>query len=341
MHLKMMFVPLGIITASILVGLLFNKLLFVKLRSMASKTPWEIDDIMVDALKGLPFLWFFLLGVYIASFKIDVSQAFLQLGYKVLLFLFLLSVIIFLGRFASNMSAHILKQTGTPFYSISLLLSLTKLSVYVIGVLVLLQTMGVSVFPILTALGIGGLAVSLAMQDTFSNLFAGLHIILSKQIQPGDFIRLDSGHEGYVQDITLRNTTVCKLTNNIIVIPNSKIANAIVTNFYKDDTETSFLVDVGVSYDSNLEHVESITLEVARDVMKTVEGGVPEFEPLVRFHTFDKYSIVLTVVLRAQDYVSKFPVRHVFVKRLMKSYREQGIHIPYPISTVLLKNQAT
>jgi len=203
--------------------------------------------------------------------------------------------------------------------------------------MVILQSFGVSITPLLTALGIGGIAIALALQDTLSNLFAGFQIIASKKIRVGDYIKLDSGDEGHVTDITWRNTTIRSLPNNTVVLPNSRLANSIVTNYNIPEKEMSFLVQVGVSYGSDLEKVERATVDVAREIMKTVPGGVPGFEPFIRYHTFGDFSIGFTVIMRAKEFVDHYPLKHEFVKKLHARYIKEGIEIPFPIRTVRMQ----
>lgn len=186
----------------------------------------------------------------------------------------------------------------------------------------------------------GGLAVALALQDTLSNIFSGLQIIATRQIRQGDYIRLSGGEEGYVTDITWRNTLVRALANNLVLIPNSKLAGAIITNYQLPDTDMGVLVQVGVSYDSDLEKVERITVDVARALLRDVQGGVSGFEPFIRYHTFAEFSINFTVILRCQEYVDQYLVKHEFVKRLHSRYRDERIEIPFPIQTVHLKNRS-
>ena len=177
---------------------------------------------------------------------------------------------------------------------------------------------------------------SLALQDTLSNLFSGLQITMSRQINPGDYVRLDTGEEGYVTDITWRNTTIRALPNNMVVVPNAKLAGAIVTNYYLPQQEMAVLVQVGVAYESDLKKVETVTIETGREVMQEVPGGVPEFEPFIRYHTFADFSINFTVILRAREYVDQYLIKHEFVKRLHQRYNREGITIPFPIRTVHL-----
>ena len=198
----------------------------------------------------------------------------------------------------------------------------------------ILHSLGISITPILTALGVGGLAAALALQPTLANLFSGLQIIAAKQLHPGDYIKLDSGEEGYVTDIAWRNTIIRALPNNMIIVPNSKLASAIVTNYYQPEQEMAVLVQVGVSYKSDLKKVEEVTIEVGKEIMREVEGGVPDFEPFIRYHTFDDSSINFTVILRTTEYVGQYLIKHEFIKRLHKRYNKEGIVIPFPIRTI-------
>ena len=161
--------------------------------------------------------------------------------------------------------------------STSIITNIVRIVIYAIGLLFLLQSLGISITPLLTALGVGGLAVALALQETLTNLFAGIQIIASGKIKPNNYVQLESGQEGYVQDITWRSTTIKALPNHIIIVPNSKMAGAIVRNYSLPENEIAVLINVGVSYDSDLEKVERVTIEVGKETLKDVQGGVPEF----------------------------------------------------------------
>jgi small-conductance mechanosensitive channel len=221
----------------------------------------------------------------------------------------------------------------------SLFANLTKLLVFLLGALIILQTLNISVTPILTALGVGGLAVALALQDTLSNLFSGLQIIASNQVRLGDYVKLESGEEGYVIDITWRNTAIRALPNNMVIVPNSKLASTLVTNYHQPEKEMSVLVQVGVSYQSDLKKVEQITIDVAQEVMQEVEGGVREFEPFIRYHTFGDSSVNFSVILRGREFTDQFLIKHEFIKRLHERYQQERIEIPFPIRTIHIKKE--
>lgn len=327
-----------IFVACAVLGLFLEKFVLHRLGKMTRLTPWEGDKIIISSLKGLTLYSFLLAGIYGASLRLPLNERLGMIVGKLILVLFLLIVTVVMMRLATGFVAYYAEKAVLP--STSIFTNLAKAIALTLGVLIILQSVGLSVTPILTALGVGGIAVALALQDTLSNIFAGLHIIATRQIRPGNYIRLDGGEEGYVTDITWRNTLVRTLPNNTVLIPNSKLAGAIVTNYYLPATEMSFLVPVGVSYDSDLEKVEQVTIEVAQELMQTVKGGVPEFEAFIRYHTFADFSINFSVILRAQEYTDQYLLKHEFVKRLHQRYRQEGIEIPFPIRTVQL-NGAT
>jgi len=329
--------PISISLMGLLLGLLFQKLVMTRIAEAARKTKWKIDDIVVQSLRGMFPLWFFLGACWIALKVSLLNPTLVTIIEKTILVVLILSATWFVANVSGGliqMYASTIKELVPPS---SIFRNLTKAVIFALGILIVLQTLGISITPLLTALGVGGLAVALALQDTLSNLFAGLHIIISKQVRVGDFVKLETGEEGYVTDITWRNTTIRMLPNNIIVIPNNKLASSIVTNYHLPQKELAVLVQVGVSYDSDLEKVEKVTIEVAKEVMRTVEGGIPEFEPFIRYHSFSDFSIDFTVIMRAKEFVDHYKVKHEFIKRLHKRYKQEGIEIPFPIRTVYLK----
>lgn len=204
----------------------------------------------------------------------------------------------------------------------------------VLGLLVILNGLGLSITPMLTALGVGGLAIALALQEPLANFFAGVFITLAGQIRVGDYLKLDSGQEGYVADFSWRSTRLRMLANNLIVVPNAKLAQAIVVNHHLPSRDLAVLVEVGVDYDSDLRQVERVVVDVGREVMRGVAGGVPDFEPFIRYHTFGDSSINFTVILRAQEFVDQYLIKHEFVKRLHTRFNDEGIVIPFPIRTI-------
>lgn len=320
----------------ILIGFILEKVVLNRLKHFAQKTPWKGDEVIVSSIKGFVFIFFFLLGLKMAIRPHLISPQIIISVHKIFTVLWILLVTTVLTRMSVRLVRLYGESVATGYYSVSIFSNLIGAMVFLLGMLVVLQYLNISITPVLGALGMGGLAVALGLQDTLANLFAGLHILAAKQIKPGDYIRLSSGLEGFVTDINWRYSKIRALSNNVTIIPNAELSKAVVINYDLPESEMTTLVQVGVSYDSDLEKVEKVTLEVAKEVLKEFPGGVGDFEPLVRYHTFGDFSINFNVVLRVKSFADQFPVRHEFIKRLHKRYREEGIEIPFPIRTVNL-----
>ncbi len=337
--IKHLIVSGALITGGIIVGIIIEKIILVRLRRFATKTSWKGDEIIIASIKGAPAFCFGIAGVYGAVMNLPLKPMFNALSVKVLLVIIIFAVTVVMARLAVGFINLQGKKAAGALPSTSLFVNLARIIVFSIGILIILQSLGISITPLITALGVGGLAVALALQPTLSNLFAGLQIIISKQVEPGDWVELESGEKGNVTDISWRNTTIKEFPNNLIVIPNSKLANAIVRNYNKPQREMSVLIPVGVSYDSDLEKVERVTIEVAKQVLKDVQGGKPDVDPFIRYTAFADFSINFNVILRVHEYMNKFLIRHEFIKRLHKRYKQEGIEIPFPIRTIHMKGQ--
>ena len=322
--------PVAIILASILLGLLVERVILRALMKIAAKTRFRGDDAALKSLKGILFTWVTCGGVYYATLTLPVSVEMLQFIRQALLLIIIATLTILASRAAIAFVHLYSGKIRGIFASTSIFANITKVVIFIIGILIALQTLGISIAPILAALGVGGLAVALALQDSLSNLFAGLHIIASGQVKIGDFVKIESGEQGYVEDITWRNATIRALSKYLIIIPNSKLASSIVANYSRTKGELTAIAEVTVSYDNDLQHVEKVTLEVARQIMKSVPGGVPEFTPHIRYAAFADSNIKLNVLMRGREFADQYLIRHEFLKRLHERYKMEGINITAP-----------
>lgn len=307
-----------------------------RLRRLAQRTETALDDFLLDAVAGHLPAWICLAGVSAATHVSPLSSGRQLFLHKLVVAGFFISLTIAASQFVGSLVRGYSSKFAASLGGTTLVESLARATVLGMGILLLLSNLGISVTPILTALGVGSLAVALALQDTLSNLFAGLHIVASNIVEVGDYIKLDTGHEGFVVDVGWRATRIRESANNLIVIPNTKLSQAVVVNFDRPEKEQSTTVEVGVGYDSDLERVEQVTLDVARQVMRETTGAVPSFEPLLRFHTFGDSAIGFTVVLRAKHFSDRSLLKHALIKKLHDRYRSEGIEIPFPQRTVRL-----
>ncbi|MFB7651033.1 MULTISPECIES: mechanosensitive ion channel family protein [unclassified Streptomyces] len=333
-------VPAGIALGSGLLGAFLLRMLLRWLAGHAGRTRWSGDDVIVAALRTMAPWAAVSAGAAGAAAALPLTRAVQHNVNQVLTVLLIFVATVTAARLVAGLVRSVTTSRSGVAGSATIFVNITRILVLAIGFLVMLQTLGVSIAPLLTALGVGGLAVALALQDTLANLFAGIHILASKTVQPGDYIQLSSGEEGYVEDINWRQTTVRDLSNNLVVIPNGQLAQSNMTNFMRPEQQLTILVQVGVSYDSDLEHVERVTIEVVAEVMAEISGAVPEHEPAVRFHTFGDSRIGMTVILGVGEFSDQYRIKHEFIKRLHRRYRTEGIRIPSPARTVALQQGA-
>ena len=324
----------GLFVGGIILGWLLQRAIVGRLRRHATITTWGGDDIVVNAIRDVVVIWFGVAGAFAGKAALPLQRTLDEGISTTLSAVLVISATLVLARMVGDIVKLYSMRSVRRMRSSSIFVNFARVLIFLMGALVLLQTLGVSIAPLLTALGVGGLAVALALQDTLSNFFAGLQIIATKNIKPGDFVRLESGEEGYVVDIDWRHTSVRQLRDSVLVIPNSKLATSVITNYHYPQKELALLVHVGVAYSSDLAHVERVTVEVARDVQRSVEGAVATFEPFIRYHTFGDSQIEFTVIMRVQEFTDQFLVRHEFVKRLHERYALEGVVIPFPIRTL-------
>ena len=320
------------------IGIFFKRVGYKIFVKWAKKTKWHADDAFVPALRSHLFFWFLLIGAYFSSLIIFCQTALLNIT-KGVITLFILSLTFLLSKTVSSLIKIYSEQGKTTVGMSEFTQGISRSVIFLLGFLMILNNLGISITPLLTTLGIGGIAVALALQDTLSNFFAGLHIVAAKQIRIGDFIKLDGGVEGYVADINWRTTKIRMLSDNAVFVPNLKLSQSVVTNYCFPQKELNVTIDLGVHYNSDLDEVEKITIEAAKEAMQEEFGSQVNFTPAVSFNGFGESSVNLTVVLRAKEFAQQYSLKHKFIKLLHKKYKEKGIVIPYPIRAVNLTQE--
>ena len=340
MNLQKMIIPA--VTTLLSASLLFivRGITFRVLHKWAKKTETDIDDIIIKAFRTPSLYWCIAIGLYIGVVVSDIQEKYVFYLSKTIHVIVILSITVAAANLSEKIFSSFIQRSNLPIPATGLVYGVLKGVIFVLGFLIILSVLEISITPFITALGVGGLAVALALQDTLANLFAGIHILIEKTIRVGDFIRLETGQEGYVEDITWRTTRVKMLPNNIVVIPNSKLAQSIVTNYYLPEKRMSLSIPIGVSYSSDPEKVEKILVEEAKKAVGEVPGLLGDPEPFVRFIPgFGESSLDFTLICQVKEFVDQYPVQHELRKRIFKRFKKEGIEIPFPQRTVHLKEE--
>jgi len=339
-HWEQLIVPLCVLALTLACGYAAKRLMVRLLRPWVARSKGPAAQIVVKAVRGPFMIWVLILGTHLAMQSSDLPpRATLWVG-RFLLVLWILSLTIVSSRLAGDLIRFHGNDIPGALPVTTLTQTLAQLVVVIFGLLMLLNLLGISITPILTALGVGGLAVALALQDTLSNLFAGFYVAVARQVRLGDYIRLNTGEEGYVTDIGWRSTTIRALANNWVLIPNNKLSQAIVTNFYLPDKRVGVSFQIGVSYDSDTDRVERVLLEEAQAAAREIPGMLAEPAPAVTFDPgFGDWSLGFTLGYSVQEFNDQFRVRHELRKRILKRLRQEKIDMPFPTRTIYMRGQ--
>jgi small-conductance mechanosensitive channel len=333
--------PLAMLLVGLLVLLTIRNVILRLAQKWARSTNTRMDDILVASLKAPSLFWCCAIGLYLGLKFSELPARVVQPLSTLMYVILVVSVTLALANLSGRLFRNYLQSSNLPIPTSGLAYGILKGSIYVAGFLTVLSVLGISIAPLLTALGVGGLAVALALQDTLANLFAGVHILMEKSIRVGDFIRLESGQEGFVEDITWRTTRVRMLPNNMVIIPNSTLSKSTVTNYSLPEKRMSLLVAVGVSYDCDPDRVERLLVEEAMAAAGQVPGLREEPPPFVRFIPgFGDSSLDFTLICQVDEFVDQYLAQHELRKRIFRRFRDEGIEIPFPQRTVHIRTTA-
>jgi small-conductance mechanosensitive channel len=333
-------VPAILVVATLLAGFVIRNILFHFLKRWQTRSSGHIASILMESLRGTIIIWALIFGIY---FALESASAHLpgRLEFylsKSLFALWILSLTVMATRMAGALVKFYGRRIDGEMPATSLTKNLAQIATASIGVAILLRHLGISVTPLVTALGVGGLAVALALKDTLGNLFGGFYVTVAGQVRLGDYIKLNTGEEGYVVDISWRSTTLRTMNNSMVIVPNSKLAQAIVTNYNLPDKRMGISVQVGVSYDADPDQVERILIEVARQTASEVAGFAPDSTPSARLIPgFGDSALQFQLNVTIDEFAQQFVVQHELRKRILKRFREDKIEMPYPSRTLYLK----
>ncbi|MDE3195980.1 MAG: mechanosensitive ion channel family protein [Acidobacteriota bacterium] len=334
-------IPIGVFIATILAALLVRRILFRAVKGWAERTESHLDVLVTESLHGPIVLWAIILGVHLALDSSKLPSKYHHDVHIALEALWVLSLTVAAARFAGNaVRFYGGRVTGAQSVT-SLTQKLTQLVVVGLGIVWILKVVfDMSLTPLITAFGVGGLAVALALQDTLSNLFAGFYVSISRLVRIGDYIKLSSGEEGYVTDINWRCTTMRTGANNLVVIPNNKLGTSIYTNYYLPEPRLAMSVQFGVGVDEDIDRVAAILQDEALAAAAEINGILTDPGPSVLFSPGPAdWSNIFQVNFSVPTYVDQFLAQSELRKRIYKRLLKEEISLPYPTKSVIVENR--
>jgi len=298
---------------------------------------WIRTSMVLHALFWLPIFWCMLfVALSILEGFSEVSAA-RRVGRSLVQALLIISIAFVIARVMVRWVK--LMTSKQSLASSSIVNYLINGFAVLIVLMAVLYTFNVSVpIIILTFLG-STLGLSVALREPLSNLFAGLVLTASGRISPGDFIRLPSGKQGRVTDIEWDVTLIRQRNEGHIIVPNSIMTQAEIINFDWMDSEYMLQIDIGVDYESDLDQVERVTIEVADNVIRRFYDGALLAPSYIWYKSLDDSDIQFTVYLRCRKFEDNIRIKHEFLKQINKRYAQEGIVMPYPTFALQTQNE--
>ncbi|MFQ6011373.1 MAG: mechanosensitive ion channel family protein, partial [Nitrososphaerales archaeon] len=317
----------GIAVAWIAAGFIVRYILKNVLSKLAQKTKTHFDDIVFKSIKTPVVIWFTLSGIGTVLVAMELPEnlvSTLQLAISAVLTFsiayFIADLLAGIVRFyGDKLGIQAMRMTSIGGYTV-------RAVVLAIGLIYVLTVFEVEISPLVASLGIGAIAVALALQPTLQNVFAAMYLLADKPVRVGDYVKLDSGQSGYVQDVGWRSTKIKMLPNNMIIIPNERLASTIITNFHMPEQKMSVLIDIGTSYDDDPYKVEEVVVDEAVKASYEIDGmlNAEEARPFVRFYGFKESSLGYTLIIRVKEFVDQYYVGHEMRKRLFRRFKKEG-----------------
>ena len=332
------FKPVVFVLLALLLGVLIRRLFISRLKGVAEQTQNFYDDILVDILRRKTVVWTGLIAGILAVPMLPWDSSDRMSLEQILMAVFVLSITFAAVRAFTLVVHRYSEQSGSGVGGTTLIRYIGAVTLYTAGAVVILSLFDISVLPAITALGVGGLAVALAFQDTLANIFAGIFITLSQQIRTGDYVELSHGNQGFVEDISWRTTSLRTLANNLVIIPNKKMSESVMVNYNLPETRLSVELTVSVSYDTDPARIEEILVDEVLKAHGEVPGVVDQ-PPAVRFVEFGDSALKINFYVQVDDVELRYSARHELMKRVYKRLREEEIQIPFPIRTLYLHNE--
>ncbi|MEC8910582.1 MAG: mechanosensitive ion channel family protein, partial [Chloroflexota bacterium] len=330
----------GIVLIGFIVAFLVHRLIFPLIIRFTHWTPTDLDSRLVRSLRWPVTLGILALAGYLAvSVGLDLGDdqgkantvagaAGMVVGIIAVAGLLSAAIDWYLVNLASRTN-HVVDLRLFP-----LIRRVGGVVVYGIGALLVLDVMDINISPLIAGLGLGGLAVALAIQPTLANLFAGTYVMTEGVIDTGDYIELESGVAGYVVEVGWRSTRIRTWGNNLVVVPNARFAETIITNYQQPVPAVNVYLTCGVSYDSDLDLVENISREVMDDLLQNDDNAVKSYGAWFAFNAFGESNVDFWLFLQARDRISSFNLQSALVKNLHRRFNDEGIIINYPVRTL-------
>ena len=306
---------------------------------LTKKTKTDIDDLIVSRTSRPISFILLLAGTRLAIIPHKISGSLLDLIEHAISSLIIAVVtyiaIAVIDVLISNWGSKFASKTESKVDDelVELFQKFSRITLSFIGLIFILDVWGVKVGPLLASLGIVGIAVAFALQNTLGNIFGGISLIVDKSITVDDFIRLDDGTQGFVADIGLRSTKIKSVDGDLIIMPNGKLADSKIYNYHKPMPKTRITLDFGVKYGTDVEKVKIMVI----DEMKKIGSILKDPEPQVIFDDFGDSALKFKAFFWISSIEKKAESKELAATAVYNTLNKNKIIIPFPTRTIYME----
>jgi len=335
---------------SIIIGKLLAFISERHLKKLASRTETKLDDVIVSTLNQTVFYFVVLGGFYAAFHFLDLQNALLISGVEKILSVLLLILVAwvimrlvdgFLKHWALPLAAK--TETELDDQMIPVLRKISKILIVCIFAIAVLSLLGYDVTALIAGLGIGGIALALAAQETVTDMFGGFSIFTSRPFKVGDLVLYENNYYT-IKEIDLRFTKATDLNDRVVVIPNRKIGSAVLTNVtmpgYRKER-----INLGITYDSDVAKINQ-AVDILKNIGKNLSSAVKDKEPQVFFTDFKDYSLNILFIYfikykSKKDIDDFFKIKHEINLKIKEEFDKAGIEFAFPTQTIHMAKEGS
>ncbi len=306
---------------------------------LAEKTKTKVDDLIIEKTDKPISLIIVLIGIKLAVIPLGLSELIARITnyaiFSLIIIIITYILIVVFGiiidawgkRWAARTKSDVDNQVMKLFHRFS------KIILLIIGLMFVLDLWGVDIMPIITSLGIAGIAIAFALQNTLGNIFGGISVILDKSVKSGDVIKLDNETYGTVLDVGLRSTKIKTWNNEVIVIPNGKLADSRIQNYVLPEPSARIELPFSVEYGSNVDKVKKVVL----NEIKKLKNVLKDPEPKVMFIEMADFSLNFKAYFWVPSYKERFETKEKANCLIYNALNKTKIGIPFPTRTIYMK----
>ncbi len=311
------------------------------LMNLAKKTKTEVDDLILETLKKPVSTILILIGVLIAvniiTLPAIVNKALPGIIDTIIIIIVTIAIIRIFKIILHSWGESLAKKTKSKIDDqlVKLADNFITAIIWILAFVFALNTWGVAIGPLLAGIGIGGVAIAFALQNTLGNIFGGISIILDKSVNVGDLVNLTGGVSGKIMKIGLRSTKLKTFDNEMLVVPNSKLADEVIHNVAMPEPKSRVVIPFGVAYGSNVEKVKKVILSELRKIKNLVDDP----EPSVKFLEMGDSSLNFKAFFFVDSFENRFAAIDEANTRIYNALNKAKINIPFPQMDVHLKGK--